>query len=59
MLREAAVSAGVSPDRIKLAVDRDLPLILADGAQLERAFANLLENAARYSGDLPISVRAR
>jgi two-component system, OmpR family, sensor histidine kinase KdpD len=59
ILREAAVSAGLPADRLKLAVDRDLPLILADGAQLERAFANLLENAARYSGGEPVSVRAR
>jgi two-component system sensor histidine kinase KdpD len=59
VLREAAESAGISPDRMKLVVDRDLPLILADAGQLERAFANLLENAARYSGDQPISVRAR
>jgi two-component system sensor histidine kinase KdpD len=40
-------------------VDRELPLILADAGQLERAFANLLENAARYSAGQPISVRAR
>jgi two-component system sensor histidine kinase KdpD len=59
VLREAAATAGVSPERLKLTVDRDLPLILADAGQLERAFANLLENAARYSGDLPVSVRAR
>ena len=59
VLREAATSAGVAPERLKLTVDRDLPLILADAAQLERAFANLLENAARYSGDQPVSVRAR
>jgi two-component system, OmpR family, sensor histidine kinase KdpD len=59
VLREAAASAGVSPDRIKLVVDRELPLILADAGQLERAFANLLENAARYSAGQPISVRAR
>ena len=59
VLREAGASAGVAPDRIKLVLDRDLPLILADAGQLERAFANLLENAARYSGDQPISVRAR
>jgi two-component system sensor histidine kinase KdpD len=59
VIREAAESAGVSPDRLKLVLDRDLPLILADAGQLERAFANLLENAARYSGDQPISVRAR
>jgi two-component system sensor histidine kinase KdpD len=42
-----------------LAMDADLPLIRADGAQLERAFANLLENSARYSGGHPVSVRAR
>ena len=59
VLREAAASAGLPDDRLRLSVDRDLPLILADGAQLERAFANLLENAARHSGAEPISVRAR
>jgi two-component system, OmpR family, sensor histidine kinase KdpD len=59
VLREAAESAGVAPDRMRLVVDRDLPLILADPGQLERAFANLLENAARYSAGQPISVRAR
>ncbi len=42
-----------------LALDSDLPLIRADAAQLERAFANLLENSARYSGGHPVSVRAR
>ncbi len=40
-------------------IDADLPLVRADGAQLERAFANLLENAARYSGAERVSVRAR
>jgi two-component system, OmpR family, sensor histidine kinase KdpD len=59
LLREAAASAGLSSDRLKLTVDRDLPMILADGAQLERAFANLLENASRYSDGQPVSVRAR
>jgi two-component system sensor histidine kinase KdpD len=42
-----------------LSLDADLPLIRADAAQLERAFANLLENSARYSGGHPVSVRAR
>jgi two-component system sensor histidine kinase KdpD len=59
VLREAMESAGLAPDRVRLVVDRDLPLILADAGQLERAFANLLENAARYSAGQPISVRAR
>ena len=31
----------------------------ADAAQLERAFANLVENAARYGAGKPVSVRAR
>ena len=42
-----------------LSFDADLPLIRADAAQLERAFANLLENSARYSGGHPVSIRAR
>lgn len=46
-------------DGFVLSVDRGLPLIRADAVQLERALANLLENAARYSGGKPISVRAR
>jgi two-component system sensor histidine kinase KdpD len=42
-----------------LAIERGLPLIRADAVQLERALANLLENAARWSGGHPVSVRAR
>jgi len=40
-------------------IDPELPLIRADAAQLERAFANLLENAARHGGAHPVAVRAR
>ncbi len=47
------------PARFSLSLDPDLPLVRADAAQLERAFANLLENGARYSGGHPVSVRAR
>jgi two-component system sensor histidine kinase KdpD len=59
VLSEAVTSSGVPPDQVRLVVDRELPMILADPVQLERAFANLLENAARHSGGQPISVRAR
>jgi len=41
------------------AIQRDLPLVRADPAQLERVFANLLENARRFSAGQPVSVRAR
>jgi two-component system, OmpR family, sensor histidine kinase KdpD len=59
LLREAAASAGLAADGVKLVIDRELPLIHADAGQLERAFANLLENAAGHSGGKPVSVRAR
>ena len=49
-MRTARRAARPAPDRVELALDRDLPLIDADAAQLERAFANLLENARRHSG---------
>jgi two-component system sensor histidine kinase KdpD len=45
--------------QVKLSIDPDLPLVRADAAQLERVFANLLENARRYGGDHPVQVRAR
>lgn len=43
----------------RLVIEPSLPPIQADAAQLERAFANLLENARRYSNGLPVSVHAR
>jgi two-component system sensor histidine kinase KdpD len=47
------------PDAFKLAVDAGLRPVRADAAQLQRAFANLLENGYRHSGGFPVSVRAR
>jgi two-component system sensor histidine kinase KdpD len=48
-----------APEDFSLSLDRDLPLVSADPVQLERAFANVLENARRHSGGHPVSVRAR
>ena len=44
---------------VRLTVDPDVPPVRADAAHLERAFANLLENAVRYSGRRPVSVQIR
>jgi two-component system sensor histidine kinase KdpD len=44
---------------VRLTIDPDVPAVRADAAQLERAFANLLENASRYSGGQPVSVQVR
>jgi two-component system, OmpR family, sensor histidine kinase KdpD len=59
VLQVAIDELALAPETFAVAVDADLPLIRADAAQLERAFANLLENSARYSGGHPVSVRAR
>jgi two-component system sensor histidine kinase KdpD len=58
LLTTAAAGQDGEPIDVHLNVDRDVPEIRADAAQLERAFANLLENARRYGAE-PISVRVR
>jgi two-component system sensor histidine kinase KdpD len=45
-------------DQFELELDSDLPSVLADATQLERALVNLLENASRFSGEKPVSVSA-
>jgi len=43
--------------RIDFALPADLPLVQADSAQLERVFANLLENAVHFSPpDAPVRI---
>jgi two-component system sensor histidine kinase KdpD len=59
ILHAAAEDAGAPPERLRLAVDPEIPLIRADAAQLERAFYNLIENALRYGAQRPVSIRAR
>jgi two-component system sensor histidine kinase KdpD len=44
---------------VRLALDDDLPPLRADPAQLERAFANLLDNAVVHGGGEPVLVRSR
>ncbi|MEO6857537.1 MAG: ATP-binding protein [Solirubrobacteraceae bacterium] len=44
---------------VRVNIDPEVPEIRADAAQLERALANLLENARRYAGERPVSVHAR
>lgn len=57
---EAAVEGlAPAPGAVDLRPDPGLPDVRADAAQLERALANLLENAVRLSGGHPVRVRAR
>jgi two-component system, OmpR family, sensor histidine kinase KdpD len=45
--------------QVRLSIEPAVPEVLADAGQLERVFANLLENALRYSNGLPVSVHVR
>jgi K+-sensing histidine kinase KdpD len=54
-VREAVDRSGL----VRLAFDDDLPMVDADAAQLERAFANLIENAVRHGGGRPVMVTSR
>lgn len=49
----------VSGGEFELAFDPGLPLVNADGAQLERALVNVLENAVGHSGGQPVAVHGR
>ena len=58
VLQEAVEQLSGEQAVFKLSVQADMPLLRGDPGQLERAFANVLENAARYSAGKPVSVRA-
>jgi two-component system, OmpR family, sensor histidine kinase KdpD len=59
VVRAALDELGGRESEWTLSIDRELPLVLADPTQLERAIVNVLENARRHSGGHPVSVRAR
>jgi two-component system sensor histidine kinase KdpD len=59
VIGEAVENLGAGGEMVRISLDGDLPLLEGDPGQLERAFANLLENAVRYSNGKPVSVRAR
>lgn len=59
VLQEAIEQTEAPAQAVTLSVDANVPLLEGDPGQLERAFANLLENGVRYSGGRPVSVRAR
>jgi K+-sensing histidine kinase KdpD len=59
LLEAARSSIGPDGEIVRLALDPDLPALSADPTQLERAFANLLENAAVHGAGQPVLVRSR
>ncbi len=59
VLQEAVEQLACASGAFKLSIEPGLPLLRGDPGQLERAFANVLENAVRYSDGKPVGVRAR
>ncbi len=59
VLLAVADTLPAAPGRLRMHVDADVPPVLADAAQLERVFANLIENALIYSDGLPVAVHVR
>jgi K+-sensing histidine kinase KdpD len=55
----AVEDLGERGEMVRVSLDRDLPFVRADAAQLERAIANLLENAIRFSDGQQSLVRGR
>ena len=59
LLAAARESIGSYGEQVRLSLDDDLPPLRADPTQLERAFANLLENAVVHGEGQPVLVRSR
>ena len=59
VVRAAIANVARASGGFDLQFDPELPAVNADAEQLERAFANVLENAVRFAGKDPVAVRAR
>ncbi len=57
-VRSAADSLPAPPGGFDVDIEPGVPLVKADAAQIERALVNVLDNAARYAGAEPVTVRA-
>jgi two-component system, OmpR family, sensor histidine kinase KdpD len=59
LIGAALDSLDAPPSALELALDPGLPQIRADGAQVERALANVIDNSLRYGGDAPVTIRGQ
>lgn len=59
VLEAARDSIGAGREVVRVSAGDDLPTLRADATQLERAFANLFENAVRHGAGRPVLVRSK
>jgi K+-sensing histidine kinase KdpD len=59
VLEAARESLGGDAGAVKLGIDAEIPALVADPVQLERAFANLFANAVRHGDGQTVLVRSR
>lgn len=59
VIHAVAASHELRDAHLDVSLEPDLPLVRADGAQLERALSNLVENGLRHSGGQAVVIRAR
>jgi two-component system, OmpR family, sensor histidine kinase KdpD len=59
VLEAAREAVGATHEQVKLAVDPEVRALVADPVQLERAFANLIENGIKHGRGRPVLVRSR
>ena len=59
LIEAAILAAEAPPGGFEVRLEEELPMFETDAAQIERAFANVLENSARYAGDGPVTIAVR
>ncbi len=59
LIEAATTSVAAPPGGFEVSIEPDLPMFEADAAQIERALANVLENAVRFAGDEPVTITAQ
>jgi len=59
LIRAALDTVSPPPAGFDVQLEPGLPLLRVDAGQVERALANVLDNASRYAGADPVSIRAR
>ena len=59
LIEAALESIPAPPGGFEVSIEPELPMFEADAAQLERALANVIENAVRFAGEKPVTITAQ